>query len=302
MTTIDDPEPADPAADAAAPPPTADATDADAFAERVFGMILGAQQVQAIDLGDRLGWYRALAGAGPLTSAELAARSDSDERYAREWLEHQAVCGVVTVDDPAAAPGERRFMLPAAHAAVLADPDSLSFLAPIARFVGASGLALDKLADAYRTGGGVSWADLGDDARQAQAAANRPLFLRRLGQEMLPAVPEVHERLLRAERVADVGCGFGWSAIGLARAYPASRSTATTSTSPRSTPPAATPPRPASPTVSGSTWPTSATGRAGGRRRLRRRVRVRVRPRPARPGGGARRHGRPWRRTTASWW
>jgi 2-polyprenyl-3-methyl-5-hydroxy-6-metoxy-1,4-benzoquinol methylase len=218
MTTIDDPQPAEPAADAVAT--DADASDADAFAERVFGMILGAQQVQAIDLGDRLGWYRALAGAGPLTSAELASRTDSDERYAREWLEHQAVCGIVTVDDPAAAPGERRFTLPAAHAAVLADPDSLDFLAPIARFVGASGLAIDKLADAYRTGGGVSWAELGDDARQAQAAANRPMFLRRLGQEMLPAAPEVHERLQRAERVADVGCGFGWSAIAVARAYP----------------------------------------------------------------------------------
>ncbi|HEX6569069.1 MAG TPA: class I SAM-dependent methyltransferase [Acidimicrobiales bacterium] len=194
-------------------------TTPDEFADKVFGAILGAQLVQSIDLGDRLGWYRALAEGGPLTSDELAARTGSSERYAREWLEHQAVCGLLTVDDDAP-PGERRFTLPPAHAAVLADPDSTLFLTPIARFVGASGLAIDRIADAYRTGGGVSWAELGDDARQAQGAANRPLFLRRLGQELLPTAPEVHERLQGAARIADVGCGFGWSAIGLARAYP----------------------------------------------------------------------------------
>jgi SAM-dependent methyltransferase len=196
------------------------ATAAEAFAEKVFGAILGAQLTQAIDLGDRLGWYGALAQAGPLTSGELAARTDSSERYAREWLEHQAACGLLTVDDVAAAPTERRFTLPPAHAAVLADPDSVVYMAPIARFVATSGRFIDRIADAYRSGGGLSWAELGDDAREAQAAANRPLFLHRLGQELLPAAPAVHERLQRAGRIADVGCGFGWSAIGLARAYP----------------------------------------------------------------------------------
>ena len=67
---------------------------AEQFAERLFGAVLGAQLVQAVDLGDRLGWYRALRGGDALTSAELAARTGTAERYAREWLEHQAVCGV----------------------------------------------------------------------------------------------------------------------------------------------------------------------------------------------------------------
>ena len=71
----------------------------DAFAERLFSAVLGAQLVQAIDLGDRLGWYAALAAGGPATSVELAERTGSDERYAREWLEHQAACGVLRVDD-----------------------------------------------------------------------------------------------------------------------------------------------------------------------------------------------------------
>ena len=92
--------------------------DVDAFAERIFGAVLGAQLVQSIDLGDRLGWYRSLAADGPATSTELAARTGSAERYAREWLEHQAACGILTVDDVAAEPAERRFALPPAHAAV----------------------------------------------------------------------------------------------------------------------------------------------------------------------------------------
>ena len=202
--------------------PTGDtAGDVDAFAERIFGAVLGAQLVQAIDLGDRLGWYRALADGGPATSGELAARTGCAERYAREWLEHQAACGVLTVDDPAASPTARRFALPEAHAAVLADGDSVAFMTPIARFATASGRFIDRIAEAYRTGEGLSWADLGDEAREAQAAANRPLFLQRLGQELLPAAADVHAGLQRAARIADVGCGYGWSAVGLARAYPA---------------------------------------------------------------------------------
>jgi SAM-dependent methyltransferase len=197
------------------------APDPDAFAERVLGAVLGAQEVQAAYLGDRLGWYRALADHGPLTSVELAARTGTDERYAREWLEHQAACAWVVVDDPGAVPAERRFALPPAHAEVLTDPDSLAFAAPFARLVGGLGAHLPRVAEAYRTGEGVSWAELGEDPREAQAAANRPLFLHVLGTEVLPSLPDVHARLLAGGRVADVGCGLGWSSIGVARAYPA---------------------------------------------------------------------------------
>jgi SAM-dependent methyltransferase len=192
----------------------------DRFAERVFLAVLGAQEVQALALGHQLGWYRALADGGPLTSVELAARTSSSERYAREWLEHQAVCGYLEVDEPGAGATERRYELPAAHAEVLLDADSLAHTAPLARFVAGVGVHLDQLAEAYRTGGGVSWDDLGDDVRQAQADANRPLFLHQLGQDLLPRVPDLHARLRGGARVADVGCGAGWSAVGLALAYP----------------------------------------------------------------------------------
>ena len=218
MSTLDSPDgPAEAASEDAG---------ADAFAEKVFMAVLGAQQIQAIELGARLGWYEALASAGgPITAGELASRTGTNARYAREWLEHQAVCGYVTVDaapeEGSTAPEDRRFTLPAAHAAVLADPDSVAFMTPIARFVATTGRFVNRIADTYRTGGGLSWDDLGDDAREAQAAANRPLFLQRLGQELLPAAPGLHARLSYGpRRIADVGCGYGWSAIGLARTYP----------------------------------------------------------------------------------
>jgi 2-polyprenyl-3-methyl-5-hydroxy-6-metoxy-1,4-benzoquinol methylase len=210
MTLIDQSMPASPI----------DSADTDAFAERLLGAVLGAQEVQAVWLGRRLGWYEALAGGEALTSVELAERTSSTERYAREWLEHQAVCGYVVVDDASAEPTERRFSLPAAHAEVLTDHDSEAYVGPLADFVASMGHHLDKVAGAYRHGGGVSWAEFGDGARNAQAEANRPLLLHVLGRDLLPAVPELHDVLIGGARVADVGSGGGWSAIGIARAYP----------------------------------------------------------------------------------
>jgi 2-polyprenyl-3-methyl-5-hydroxy-6-metoxy-1,4-benzoquinol methylase len=190
------------------------------FGERLFGAVLGAQLVQAVYLGDRLGYYRVLAAGDALRSAELAARTGCAERYTREWLEHQAVCGVLTVDDVAAASTERRYRLAAGPAEVLTDVLSPQHVLPLARIIAAQGRHLDALSAAYRSGGGVGWADFGPDAREAQAAANRPLFLGALPRDYLPAVPEIQAVLARGGRVADIGCGFGWSAIGLAVAHP----------------------------------------------------------------------------------
>ena len=194
-------------------------TTTEAFAERLFGAILGAQEVQAVYLGDRMGWYRALAKGERLTSTELAERTGTTERYAREWLEHQAACGYLSVDSPDVDAQQRRFRLPPPQAEVLTDDDSLSFLLPIARFVAGTGQHLDALATAYRTGGGVGWAELGADAREAQAAANRPYFVHQLGGD-LATLAGLDARLSRGGRVADVGCGAGWSSIGIARSYP----------------------------------------------------------------------------------
>ncbi|GAA1801088.1 class I SAM-dependent methyltransferase [Agromyces neolithicus] len=203
------------------PAPTADATTA--FADRVFADALGAFELLSIHLGDRLGWYRALADEGPLDAPTLAERTGTQERYAREWLEQQAVYGILTVDDAGAAASARRFALPPEHADALVNADSLEYAAPLARFVAAAAAQLGPLLEAYRSGGGVSWAQLGDEARWAQGDINRPWFLQRLG-DAVASVPSLHDVLSRqGARIADIGMGHGWSSIALARAYPSAR-------------------------------------------------------------------------------
>ncbi len=105
---------------------------------------------------------------------------------------------------------------------MLVDPDSLNYLAPLARLVAGAVRPLPALLAAFRSGGGVPFAEYGEDLREGQAAFNRPMFLRQLGAEWLPAIPDVHARLLATPpaRVADLGCGAGWSSIGIAQAYP----------------------------------------------------------------------------------
>ncbi|MFJ2755776.1 class I SAM-dependent methyltransferase [Nocardioides sp. NPDC087217] len=192
---------------------------ADEVAERLFGSLLGTVEIVSIFIGDRLGWYRSLADEGPASAVELAGRTGTQVRYAREWLEQQAVVGLLVVEADGE-PDERRFAIPEGTAEVMTDTSSLAYLAPIARMFGAVGPALPQLMEAYRNGGGVSWDELGNDARQSQADANRPWYEKQLG-PALAGVPEVHDVLAaKGCRILDVGCGGGWSSIALARAYP----------------------------------------------------------------------------------
>ncbi|GGK99899.1 class I SAM-dependent methyltransferase [Nocardia jinanensis] len=197
----------------------ADRDTAAAVADRVLQAVLGTVDLLSIFAGDRLGWYRSLAHDGPATAAQLAERTATHPRYAREWLEQQAVTGLLTVHREGSAEG-RMFALPPAVAEVLTDEHSLNYLAPFARLFGATGPALPRLFEAYRTGGGVSWDELGDNAREGQAEGNRPWYQHRLA-DALAGVPEV-DAVLRTSgvRILDIGCGAGWSSIALAESYP----------------------------------------------------------------------------------
>jgi SAM-dependent methyltransferase len=199
--------------------PPVDATTA--LAERLFDGVIATLELAAVHLGSELGWYRALAEA-PATAPELAERTGTAPRYAREWLEQQAVAGLLTVDDEAAAPDERRYTLPEAHRAVLVDRDDLAFMPPFAHAAMVFARNVPRLLEVYRTGDGLSWAEMGD-ARDAQAACNRAYFLGPMAAQDLASVPEIDAALRAGGRVADVGCGMGWSAIGIARAYPQAR-------------------------------------------------------------------------------
>jgi 2-polyprenyl-3-methyl-5-hydroxy-6-metoxy-1,4-benzoquinol methylase len=180
---------------------------------------LGMVDVLSVYLGDRLGYYRALA-EGPATSAEIARRTGTNERYTREWLEQQAVSGILEVTDGDAA--SRVFALPAGHADALLNRDSLNYMTPTARMLTAAAGAFPQLLDAFRSGAGVSWAAYGADMLEGQGEVNRPAFLHLLPTEWLPAIPDVHARLQSdpPARVADIACGAGWSSIAIAKAYP----------------------------------------------------------------------------------
>jgi 2-polyprenyl-3-methyl-5-hydroxy-6-metoxy-1,4-benzoquinol methylase len=205
--------------------PTSNSQDSAEFADRLFSDALGAFNIFAVHIGDRLGFYRELAKNSSLTSATLAERTGTQERYVREWLEQQAAACVLDVQEIPQGNGERHYSLSPGRAEVLTDRDSLNYMAPLAQLIAGAVSPLDALLEAYRKGDGVPYNQYGVNLREGQASMNRPMFLHQLGNEWLPAVPDVHARLLAdpPARVADIGCGAGWSCIGIAQSYPKAR-------------------------------------------------------------------------------
>jgi 2-polyprenyl-3-methyl-5-hydroxy-6-metoxy-1,4-benzoquinol methylase len=193
--------------------------------ERIFGSCVGFMEILSIYIGDRLGFYRALVDEGGATASQLTDATGTNERYVREWLEQQAVAGILEVDDADAQPEERRYWLPEGHAEVLLERDSLCYMAPLTQQLVGTSRPLPALLEAFRSGGGVPYTEYGADMREGIAYANRAMFVNLMGSEWLPAVPDVHERLRTdpPARVADIGCGTGWSSISIARAYPKAR-------------------------------------------------------------------------------
>lgn len=196
-------------------------TEMEALGELLMESAEGTFTLFTTYIGDELGYYEELAGRDGTNAATLAGATDTDERYAREWLECQTVEGILEVDDETSAADERRYRLPPGHAEVLADPESLEYAAGFVQVVVGSVLPIHDVVDAFRTGEGVPFASYSPDLHEGQARMNRASFLQLLGTEWLPSIEDVHERLGRpGARVADVGCGFGYSCIGIAESYP----------------------------------------------------------------------------------
>ena len=187
--------------------------------QRLMDATIGTLELYAVHIGTELGLYRTLDRHGPATPAELAHRAGIDERYAREWLEQQAVAGYLEYegDDQ----DSRRFTLPAAHRGALVDPVDGDHVAPFAALVVGVAGALEEVTAAYRTGEGVPYAHYGAHFRHGQGGINRPALTTDLVKSWLPAVAGVPDKLAAGGRVVDIGTGHGWSAIAVKCAWPA---------------------------------------------------------------------------------
>jgi SAM-dependent methyltransferase len=169
-------------------------------------------------MGDKLGLYRALAGAGPLTSAELAERTGTTERYVREWLNAQAAGGYVNYDGDSG-----RYTLPPEHAVALTDEESPAFLPGFFQIALGSVHDSPRIAEAARSGEGIGWHDHVHDVHEGCERFFRPGYNANLVTAWLPALDGVVEKLERGGTVADIGCGHGASTIVMAKAFPNSR-------------------------------------------------------------------------------
>ncbi|MCW8383708.1 class I SAM-dependent methyltransferase [Streptomyces justiciae] len=188
------------------------------FLERVVADNAAAFAGVTTSLGVRLGLYQAMAGAGALTSDELAEKTGLVERYVREWLAAQ-VAGAYVVYEPTA----NTYVLPDEHAAVLADSSLPTYVGGGFTMLKALYGAEEALANAYRNGGGVGWQDFGPELAEGVAAFFKPGYEAVLVQEWLPALDGVEAKLRSGASVADVGCGFGHSTLLMAKAFPQAR-------------------------------------------------------------------------------
>lgn len=192
---------------------------AGALAERVFDQAIGALEIGTMWLGIRLGLYEATADG--TTFPELATRTGVAPRYAQEWLEQQAIAGLVHVDDAAAAAEERTYRLTPAQRMVLAEPEGPAYVGPLPLLCAGILATGEQVRAAFLSGGGVPFGAYGDDVREGQAAFNRGDFLTNLTGPWLEAMPEVADLLARpGARALDLGCGAGWSSVVLAQAFP----------------------------------------------------------------------------------
>lgn len=171
-----------------------------------------------VNIGRRLGLYKAMAQIGACTSEELAQATGVRERYVREWLNNQAAGGYVRYE-----PDGRRYTLPAAHALVLAVEDSPVYMASAFEVAAAFWLDEDRLVEAFRSGEGLGWHEHHERLFCGTEMFFRTGYRTHLVAEWLPALDGVVERLRAGAHVADVGCGHGASTIIMARAFPESQ-------------------------------------------------------------------------------
>ncbi len=188
------------------------------FMGKALGDMGAALNAALVVLGDELGLYKAMAGAGPLTAAQLADKTGTFARYVHEWLAAQAASGYVTYD-----PASDTFTLPPEQAMALAQEGSPVFIPGAFQVIRSAMLDEPLVREAFKSGDGVGWHEHSPELFRGTERFFRPSYAAHLTSEWIPALEGVEEKLRRGARVADVGCGHGASTILMAEAYPNSR-------------------------------------------------------------------------------
>lgn len=189
-----------------------------AFIGQMLGDLGGASSVAMVRLGDALGFYKILQAQGAMTPADLAKAAKVEERYAREWLSHQAASNYLSYD---AASGQ--FALPPEQAMVFANEDSPVYMMGGFDMMKAMLDNQPKVQAVFKSGGGVAWGEQAGCMFCAVARFFRPGYHANLVSAWLPALTGVVEKLEKGAKVADVGCGHGWSTVEMAKAFPKSQ-------------------------------------------------------------------------------
>jgi SAM-dependent methyltransferase len=200
-----------------APRPALDMDKLNAFIGQFVGDLGAAVHAGMVVIGEKLGLYKALA-TGPMTPAELAAKTQTDERYLREWLSSQAAGGYITYDDKTG-----KFSLTEEQAFTLAKEDSPAYLPGAFELALGSLAAVPRIAESFRTGAGMGWHEHEDGVFHGCEKFFRPGYAANLVTTWIPSLEGVKEKLEAGARVADVGCGKGASTLLLAKAFPKSQ-------------------------------------------------------------------------------
>ncbi len=187
------------------------------FMMKAVGEMGAAMNAALILVGDKLGIYKAMAGSGPMTSEEIAAKTKTHERYVREWLAAQSAGGFITYNS-----STKRYTLPPEQALALADENSPVFLPGFFQIVSACIKDEPKVTEAFRTGQGLGWHEHDHGLFAGTERFFRPNYRAHLIGEWIPALGNIESKLKAGAKVADVGCGLGTSTILMAQAYPKS--------------------------------------------------------------------------------
>jgi len=187
----------------------------EAFAGQVVTDIAATVSGVMTNIGHKLGLYKAMSGEGAMTSDQLAIKTNTDERYVREWLNNQTAGGYVFYDAQS-----NMYTLPDEHTLILVDEDSPMFLIPALDVASALWQDEDKVKEVFSTGKGIAWADHHHRLFCGSEALFRPGYKAHLASNWIKSLIGVEKKLLAGARVADVGCGHGASSIVLAKAYP----------------------------------------------------------------------------------